>query len=269
MLKKAHYIAFAVVVLVTLIAMNLPGRTAAQLKLAISGVFLPLFGLAQASEKVSKDLGDSVVPREDLVKEIGLLRQQNQELRMQLMHIKEAVHENHRLHDMLRMPRERSWKLQVARVISREPANWWRTIKINVGSRDGVTTNCPVLTPDGLVGRVSEPGFSQSRVVLLGDPDCRVHVLLDGETRDNGVILPKSSSPLDASIVDLSHLDRYSVLTPGQAVSTSGQGGIFPKGIPVGKIIDSRSVDYGLYQEAQVKLAVNMNKLEEVWVILP
>jgi len=269
MLKKAHYIAFAVVALVTLVVLNLPSRTAAQLKLAISGLFLPLFGLSHSTQHLAQQVGDAIVPREDLLKELHHSKQENEELRIHLMRLNEAVHENQRLHRLLKLPEEKPWKLQLARVISRDPANWWRTIQINVGLRDGISTNSPVLIPEGLVGRISEPGFSQSRVVLLGDPDCRVAVMVNGPSRDHGVIAPASSNPLDPSIVDLDYLSQHSDLKPGQQVLTSGLGGIFPKGIPVGRIIDFQSVDFGLYSEARVKLSVRMNELEEVWVILP
>ena len=50
---------------------------------------------------------------------------------------------------------------------------------------------------------------------------------------------------------------------------TSGEGGIFPKGIPIGKIVDVQPVDYGSRTEARVKLAANLNALEEVWVMFP
>jgi rod shape-determining protein MreC len=52
-------------------------------------------------------------------------------------------------------------------------------------------------------------------------------------------------------------------------VVTSGEGGIFPKGIPIGKIVDVQPVDYGSRTEARVKLAANLNALEEVWVMFP
>jgi rod shape-determining protein MreC len=52
-------------------------------------------------------------------------------------------------------------------------------------------------------------------------------------------------------------------------VVTSGFGGVFPKGIVVGRIADFRTVGYGLYKEALVRLAVNMNRLEEVFVMMP
>ena len=126
--------------------------------------------------------------------------------------------------------------------------------------------NLPVLSGDGaLVGRIGEISYTQSQVVLLGDPDCRVSVMIE-QTRENGVIAPVSSSPLDNTIIDLSYLSRNSKLAPGQHVITSGVGGIFPKGIAVGQIVDWKSVGYGLYVEARVKVQVNMNALEEVWV---
>src|SRR4029077_4248674 len=101
------------------------------------------------------------------------------------------------------------------RVVSRDPANWWRTLRIDLGSRDGITNNLPVRTAEELVARISEVGYAQSQVVLLGDPDCRVGVMIE-ETRDNGVIAPSSSSPLDNTLVDLSFLSRGSQLKAGQ-----------------------------------------------------
>jgi len=118
------------------------------------------------------------------------------------------------------------------------------------------------------VGRVSEVGVTHSRVVLVGDPDCRVSVLIE-ETREHGVIAPTTSTPLDPTVVELGYLSRHSKLAPGQRVITSGIGGVFPKGIAVGNIVDFRSIGYGLYNEARIKLQVNMNTLEEVWVKLP
>jgi rod shape-determining protein MreC len=269
MLKRPHYIALGVMILLTLVVLKLPDRVLNQFKLAISGLFLPLFGLAGSAHDLIEKAGQAVVPRRQLVLELAQLHQENQELRLRLTQLDDAERENHRLRQSLSWPKPGPWKLKLARVVARDPANWWRTLKIDVGLRDGVRPDSPVLSGEGsLVGRVSEVTFTQSQVVLLGDPDCRVAVLVQ-ETRDNGIIAPSSSSPLDSSIVDLLYLSRNSPLRSGQKVVTSGIGGIFPKEIPVGQIVDWRTVGYGLYNEARVSLAVNMNTLEEVWVKLP
>ena len=69
--------------------------------------------------------------------------------------------------------------------------------------------------------------------------------------------------------MDLSYLPRQSQLRAGQRIVTSGEGGVFPPGILVGYLVDFRSIGYGLYQEARVKVSVRMNALEEVFVKVP
>ncbi len=153
----------------------------------------------------------------------------------------------------------------MARVILREPANWWRNVQIDLGGRDGVQVNMPVLTAEGLVGRISAVGFGRSQVVLVGDPGCKVSVRVENPTRDAGVIGP--GGPLARDLVELGYLPRSANVKPGQLVRTSGEGGVFPKGIPVGTILDAQPVEYGLYTVARVKLAADLNALETVWVL--
>ncbi len=276
MLRRSHYIALGGVILLTLVILKLPGRTATQLKAVISSFFLPLQGLAGSGRKVADKASDTVVPRRQLLEQMEYLQKENQALRVKVMQAEEALRENARLRQALGILKESPWKLRLARVVGRDPANWWRNLKIGLGSRDGVVNNAPVIAADGasgrvaLVGRVSEVGLAQSRVVLLGDADCRVSVLIeDKESRDHGVIAPSSQTPLDFSMVEIGCLSRNTPLRAGQAVVTSGEGGIFPKGILVGHIVDWREVGYGLYKEARVSLVLNMNALEEVWVVLP
>ncbi len=269
MVKRPHYIILGVVILLTVVIWKLPTRTATQLKLTISGFFLPLFGLSHTTHQTINKATDAVVPRGELLRQLQQLQSENQELRIRSMHGEEAARENARFRQYFAWQKQVPWKLKLGRVVGRDPANWWRTIKIDLGTRDGVTANCPVLTPLGLVGRVSEASYAQSQVVLLGDPDCRVAVKIEEPPHEHGVIAPASSNPLDTSLVDLSYLSRTSQLKAGQKVVTSGLGGIFPTGIQVGQVVDFRKVDYGLYSEARVKLAVEMNTLEEVWVKLP
>lgn len=268
MFKRPYYIALAVVVVVTVVVLKLPGRTASQVKLAISGLFLPLFGLASSAEQVAGRASTTSLPRAVLVEQLEQLQKENQQLRIRNMQWEPVMQENLRFRKHYAWEKQVSWKLKLARVVGRDPANWWRTIRIDAGLRDGVTTNCAVFTAEGLVGRVSEAGFAHSQVVLVGDPDCRVSVMVE-ETRDQGVVAPASSSPLDPMLVELSYLPRQTQLRAGQRVVTSGQGGVFPPGLVVGQLVDFRTVGYGLYHEGRVRLQVRMNALEEVWVKLP
>jgi rod shape-determining protein MreC len=254
------------VVLLTLILLNLPSHTAARLKLAIGSLFLPLFGLANSSDQLANKAGDAVTTRTELLKENDSLRRENQELQLQAMQAQETARENARLKQLLGWKQSKPWKLKLARVVLRDPANWWRTVQIDKGTLDGLSNNLPVLTMDGLVGRVSATGPATSTVVLIGDSHCKVAAEVV-ETRDTGVI--GATDPWDNSLVALGFLSKNAKLIPGQSVMTSGLGGIFPPGIPIGKIADSRPVEFGLYTEARVKLAANLSSLDEVWVLFP
>jgi rod shape-determining protein MreC len=267
MFSRQHYIALSFVSLLVLILASLPHRTAADLKLGISGVFLPLFGLANSARDMTAKASKTLVPRRVLLQQIEQLRQEQKELRVRALQGEEAMRENGRLRELLGVPRQYPWKLKLGRVVGRDPANWWRMVHINLGSRDGVRPHAPVLTAEGLVGRVTEVSYSQAQVVLVGDQNCRVAVMVQQTQDTTGVIVASSSDILDNRFVELTYLPRHSALKPGQQVVTSGQGGIFPRGIPVGQIIDVRDVDFGLYAEARVKLAVDLNRLDEVWVL--
>ncbi len=279
MLNRRYYIALAIVVIATLVLLKLPFRAAHQLKLVFGATFLPLFGLKVSAKHVVDKSSTMVVSRAELFEQLEKEQKENQELKLRLSQAEELARENARLRDYFGFAKQFSWKVKLARVVGRDPANWWRTMRIDRGTRDGLVPNLPVLVADELggtnqwpvaclVGRVSEVGYTQSQVVLLGNPDCRVSVLIEEKgIREHGVIAPASS--FDNTIVELSYLSRNSKLVPGQRVFTSGVGGIFPKGIFVGQIVDWKTVGYGLYNEARVKIRVNVNALEEVWVKLP
>ena len=258
------------VILLTLVLLRLPGRAILPFKVALGSVFVPLFGLSGSGQHLAHKAGQAVLPREGLASENEQLRQESAELKIRLLQTDAVLRENERLRALFGWAKVSPWKVKLARVIARDPANWWRNIHIDLGQRDGLRADLPVLTADGLVGRVAEVGEARSRVVLVGDPNCRVAALaLDGKVAvDNGVI-SGGSSVVDPALVELSYLSRNSGLKPGQMIVTSGLGGVFPPGIPIGHLVDFRSVEYGLYTEARVKLAVNLNQLEEVWVKVP
>jgi rod shape-determining protein MreC len=269
MLKRPHYVALSLIVLTTLVVLNLPSGAAMRFKLAFSSFFLPLFGLASTSQSLLNHAADAALPRRALLRQSEQLRQENQQLQIAAMQSAEAARENARLRELLGWRAQSPWKsrLKLANIVLRDPANWWRTVQIDVGSRDGVQTNLPVLTPLGLVGRIVSVSGNQSQVLLVGDPNCKVSAVVESDARDTGVIGP--AGPLESGLVVLSYLPRSTAIKPGQGVFTSGLGGIFPKGIPIGKVVDARPVAYGLYVEARIQLAANPNALEEVWVLMP
>lgn len=268
MFKRAHYVAMTAVLLLVVVLLSLPEQTAARVKLAVSALFLPLFSLSSSTQTAAGKAGDAVVSRSVLVSEVERLRRENLELKAQGLLYEEAMRENLRLRQTLQWKQQIPWKMKLAKVVGRDPANWWRMIQIDLGTEDGLRENMNVMTHEGLVGRVSRVGAHRAQVVLVGSRECRVSALVE-KTREGGIIGPADSPEvLDPNMVELSYLTRNTKLEPEQLVYTSDLGGIFHKGILIGRIVDTQTVEHGLYVEARVKLAVNVNQLEEVWVIL-
>lgn len=265
MFKQKNYIALGTVALAAALVLSLPSGAAARLKLALGSLFLPLFGLSGATQQLPGDLVNSVLPRRELLHEIDNLRRENAQLQGEKLQANALAMENDQLRSLVGWEKQQPWKMRLAHVVTRDPANWWRTIEIDLGSRDGMTANLPVLTTDGLVGRISAVGYTRSEVILVGDPKCKVSALVEDPAHDTGIL--SASGPLDSSLADLTYLSGTAALKSGQQVVTSGVGGVFPKGIPVGQIVDSRQVDFGLYTEARVKLSANLGSLDDVLVL--
>lgn len=255
-----------VTLLASLVLLALPTRLSLQIRSAVGNLFLPLFGLTTASRAVGEELTLKLISRRQLEDDYVRLTRENNQLRIQLASAQETARENDRLRSLLTWRASAPWTLKLGQVVLRDPANWWRAVQINIGRRDGVRLNDTVLTPKGLVGRVSSVSFDHAQVVLLGDPGCSVSAMVGTEERHTGIV--GASSSLDTSLVEMTYLPRHAEIPAGAPVHTSGLGGVFPKGILVGHVVDSRPVEYGLYLAARVQLSVNLAALEEVWVIV-
>lgn len=170
--------------------------------------------------------------------------------------------ENKRLKKLLGLKASHEFPSVAAQVIGEDASGWYRTLLINRGSEDGVHPYMPVTVAEGVVGRVDGCSSDMARVLLLTDPnhsvDCRV-----ARTCDRGVL----TGSLERGCV-LRFINLRSGIQPGDEVITSGLDGIFPRGLPVGKVETIQKGYQGLYWKARVKPAVDFSEIEEVLVVL-
>ena len=258
-----------------IVLLSLPTRFNSQLKWVVAGIFLPFLGLAEAADERVESLQSLVVSKQELLRENQRLRREIKSYKITLLQNRAIASENSLLRQELAWREHQPWRLLPARVLVKDPMNWWRSLYINQGSEDGVVENAPVLSPLGLVGKVEQVGNRRSLVRLVGDPHCKVAAMLyhavekgDGEPA-HGTIMPGADTALNPKLVDFQHLPAGAAPEPGAMVITSGLGGGFPRGVPIGHVIDSRSSGSGLFAEARVRLTVDLNRLEMVWVKLP
>ena len=193
------------------------------------------------------------------------LEQEVERLESEKIKFNEYLLENQRLTALLdyKQVMINNYNFQIASVIGRDPGNWFGTLTLNRGSAEGVMENMTVLTPDGLVGRVITVTSSTSEVLLITDPRSGVGSLVQ-DTRTTGIVEGVAGS---AGIARMIHIPNNALVEAGQAVVTSGQGSIFPKGIPVGIINNIQNEPSGLFLSADIIPYANINKLEEVLIV--
>ena len=267
---KSQQTAVGAVLLTVFLLLVMPESARARLKSAIGALFLPVIGISTTGQVALESLGQlgasgsessptnqALGQAPDVLPSLADLQIENALLREEINQFRDANDWERRI----------PWESKLVRVVGRDPFNWWRRIKINLGSNKGIRFNQPVISAKGnLVGRVSEVGPLTSWVVLAGDPNCRFSALIKESRSQGGIVSPRQYSS-DPRVVELTYLPNDVELRPGQAVVTSGLGGGFPKEIPVGLVVDSWISKDGLYTEARVKLHANLNQLEIVRVL--
>jgi rod shape-determining protein MreC len=149
-----------------------------------------------------------------------------------------------------------------AEVIAYSPSAWFRTIVINKGLRDGVKKDMPVVTWEGVVGKVMRTSPGSSIILLVIDRNSSIDVLVQ-RTRARGIVEGDGGSRCQ-----LQHVPRTDDIEAGDHLITSGLGGIFPKGLSMGDVVRVERKEYGLFQEVEVRPSADFSRLEEVMVIL-
>lgn len=149
--------------------------------------------------------------------------------------------------------------LVAANVIGTSPAASTRTVLIDRGSEDGLDTNMVVLTPQGVVGKVVAVFPSVSQVLLLTDQKSGVGVVVAG-TNLLGVV-----KGTGGSLCQMDYVPNQEVMSPGANLLTSGQDQLFPKGLPVGRVLTVRPGE--TFLEITVEPAAPLSRLEHVLVL--
>lgn len=193
------------------------------------------------------------------------LEQEVERLESEKIQYNEYLIENQRLSALLDYKKVMAgnYNFVIASVIGRDPGNWFGTLTLNRGSSEGIKENMSVLTPEGLVGRVIAVSASTCEVLMITDPRSGVGSLIQ-DTRTPGIVEGVAGA---SGIARMIHIPNNAPVEAGQAVVTSGQGSLFPKGIPVGRINSIQNEPSGLFLSAEISPFANLNSLEEVMIV--
>lgn len=194
------------------------------------------------------DLGEMYDQNQDLRREVEALRQwQDVALRLE--------RENRRLRELLNAPGSDARPVATPRVIGVAGGPFVRSVLVNAGGRNGVDRGMAVVDARGVVGRVIEVGQRTARVLLITDLNSRVPIRLEG-TETNAIAQGRNAERLDIAFV----VDRGEI-TAGDRAVTSGHGGVFPPGLPVGPVVE------GPGRRLQIRPLALMERLDFVQIL--
>lgn len=169
--------------------------------------------------------------------------------------------ENVRLRRLLALSDPLPVEVLGARVTARAPSFLSNLVYIDRGSRQGVRVDAPVLSGEGIVGRVLLVSADQAQVQLISNPDAAIGVMLE-QSRTPGVL-----SGTGDALLELNYIGNTDPVAVGEVVLSSGLDGIFPKGMSIGRVVEVAR-GKGVFQEIRVKPLVDLIHLEEVAVLL-
>jgi rod shape-determining protein MreC len=190
------------------------------------------------------------------------LHEEVRELRVESLRVDETSQENRRLRLLLALQQRLPLATLSGEIIAREWGGWVRSLTVNRGRGDAVTRMAAVISPDGLVGRVVDVRPGASVVQVLTDPASTVgaHVI---STRTPGIV---EGEP--RGTIRFKYMARDGAgIQVGDVVVTSGQGGVFPRGIPIGRVsaIDDRGS--ALFHYAALTPVVDFARIDEVLLV--
>jgi rod shape-determining protein MreC len=191
------------------------------------------------------------------------LESENAQLRSQLIELQEQQKDNDVLYSLLRVARTRpDNNYLAAMVIGRDTNPFMRYILIDQGSDAGLRHGMPVLTAQGLVGRVDAVTANAARVQLITDPASAVNVRLPDSNAD-GMLIGSVTGDI---LLDM--IPQEAEMRPGELILTSGLGGSYPSNILVGQVASVRKMETALFQSASVQPVVDFTTLRAVLVVI-
>jgi len=267
-LINRYVLGFFAIVVLALVLISYTGQDRPALtpvEKIIKGVVTPL---ESGVTRVLNSIGDAV----GSVFTIGSIKEENKNLKQRVstlesenLLLKEYEYQNLRLRELLifKDTVSRSYETVYASVVALNPSNTDKTVTINRGENDGVRKNMAVVTSLGLVGHVINVSGNSAEVMLIVDKNSAVGGLVQ-VTRTPGIIEGEGNN---SGYLKMTHISKEAPVREKQVVVSSGLGGVFPKGLPVGRTTKIEIESNGLEKYAVIRPFVDFNRLEEVMVI--
>jgi rod shape-determining protein MreC len=169
---------------------------------------------------------------------------------------------NERLREYAGLKSRIPLKLIAAEVIAKDPSPWYQTLIVNKGQSSGVVEDCPVILSAGVVGHVVAVSLEYAKVLMIIDPNSSIDALIQ-RTRERCIV-----EGMNQNTLKLNYVLRQTDVELGDIIISSGFDGIYPKGLPIGRVSKIVLETPGLFKEIEMEPFMDFSKLEEVMIIL-
>ena len=234
----------------------------------LSATVAPLHRAVSAAGQVVRDVWLDYVALTEVREKNLLLASELRALQAEAGQTADLRAENQRLRRLLDLgDRRKDLRLRAARVVTRTTSAYFRVLRIDlaVGEEEDIEQGMPVVAPGGVVGQVRARDGDRAEVLLVTDPRSAIDVVLE-QSRARGVAV--GTGEPDKYAARLRYLQRDVRAIEGERVLTTGDDGRYPRGLVVGKVRNLSADESGPFQRADVVPLVDLNALEEVFIVL-
>ena len=193
------------------------------------------------------------------------LRAQVEQMQNELRDTRQKASEAERLEKLLKLDEQTDYNMVVAQVIARDPSLWFDSITINKGRAAGVEINMPVVTADGIVGRIVSTGPLSAQVMLITDEKSGAGAVVGQLGQSNAIGSIKGMG--ENGLLDMRYVSGLEKVQLGDIVYTTGQDGIYPQGYSVGSVVELRPGTATQAQVIHIRPSAGLDRLKEVVIL--
>ncbi|MFW5873412.1 MAG: rod shape-determining protein MreC [Bacillota bacterium] len=269
---KIKFIVLLLVILISVLFINildLDFYIFTWLENGIYNILSPFFNILDFTGNYLNGIYQSFFQSQELLQENQKLREELSEQIIINISLNEVVKENKRMRNIYNLDSAFIEELDLlgTRVTGQAPSSWEQRIMINQGSNQGVKKRLPVISFDGfLVGKIISTGVNSSQVMMANDPDFSVGGRVSRESsRASGVV---RGQPGETGQLIMERINWDADIKKGDLIITSGISGQYPRGLPIGKVKEVFTDNFGLSQSAYIDYSLGNQNLEELLIIL-
>ncbi len=269
--KKSKLVKIGIILvgcIALLIVVSIIGKATGGATGTFGAIYAPIENTAKNVTTTFSNLFNNIFGGNEAIEQNKELIAKIEKLEGENLKLQELEQENARLSELLDYKNANpGYSYVTAKVIAHDPGYWFDTFTISAGKHEGIKVDMGVITADGVIGKIVEVGANYSKVMSITDENSSISGIVE-RTRDTGIIQGSTDQDRTNSNLKMVYLPIESNLIPGDKVLTSGLGGIYPKGLPIGEVVEMSTKGDKLENYAIVKPYVSFSSIEEVLIVV-